>query len=407
MLILGCGKGVRIMENQDMLKAGKLGEELTIKELKKLDFTFITLNGFRIFLGRKSLSAEIDHLVISKGGIFLIDSKHWSGEVEFTYPGLRRVKTNGEVEIISPQNDPTGQLEHHKYIFEQLLNQLGFYNVKTFGVLCFTTNNIKIKNDNPKYKALTLAELNDYILENSKEDLLTFEQMLQIKDYIEKNGKPSNTYDSVKRSSKQESIHHRNQSKSRPAKARNSSNTPKLNIFLLGIFALLTVFIFGSNMIKFFENSDIEDNVNGDEAVLINENVVAPENSIDSNQNGSSDLSHLEPYTTGDITFSDFSLSNTSEGYYLEMTITNTNDTNQISLGWVGDGAVTINTSEGKYSDGFPRMEILDPGMSGNYSFSFVGASGIPSELVINDIYVLRDGLPDKKAKNDYIIPLN
>lgn len=429
--------------NLDILKAGKLGEDLTINELKKLDYTFVKIHGFRLFLGRKSLSAEIDHLLISKGGVFLIDSKHWSGEIEFTYPGMKRVKRSGEIEIISPKDDPTGQLEHHKYVFEQLMNQLGFYNVKIFGVLCFTTNNVTIKNDNPKFKALKLSQLNDYILENSQEEVLTFEQILQIKDYIEKNGAQSTTYDNVSQSTNQSTYTNRNNQTYRP---KNTHNKSKRKNSGLAFIAIIAIIIIGTYMLGIFDNNDgetaaskivpsvVEKIENTDsnsepgtekdaveeekasEVAVSNEEVTsntdeevqAVTTTAPSNETGISDLSHIPPYTTGDMAFSDFALTKHSDGYYLEMTITNTNKSKQIALGWVGDGAVTIKTDKGSFSDGFPHMAKLQPGTAGNYSFAFKGASGIPTEVVLENIYVLDDrGLPGFDPNNDYTIPLN
>ncbi|RXG17132.1 nuclease-like protein [Leeuwenhoekiella aestuarii] len=69
------------------LVAGAIGENLVVKELEKLSDDFVVFNDFRLNFDpplyfRKTnsriTSIQIDHLLISKAGLFCIETKNWS-----------------------------------------------------------------------------------------------------------------------------------------------------------------------------------------------------------------------------------------------------------------------------------------------------------------------------------------
>ena len=75
------------IEAQGTLIAGALGESRVDEELRKLPDDFVVLNDFRLQFDRpvyhkgtrqKIYSVQIDHLVLSPSGIFLLETKNWS-----------------------------------------------------------------------------------------------------------------------------------------------------------------------------------------------------------------------------------------------------------------------------------------------------------------------------------------
>lgn len=67
--------------------AGAIGENLVVKEIKKLPDDFVLLNDYNIKFdppifnkktNKRIYSAQIDHLLISKSGVFLLETKNWS-----------------------------------------------------------------------------------------------------------------------------------------------------------------------------------------------------------------------------------------------------------------------------------------------------------------------------------------
>jgi hypothetical protein len=77
----------KTLEELNPLIAGAVGEELVVEEIKKLSDDYILINGFTKHFktpiynrnsGDKIYSISIDHLLISKSGIFILETKNWS-----------------------------------------------------------------------------------------------------------------------------------------------------------------------------------------------------------------------------------------------------------------------------------------------------------------------------------------
>ena len=75
------------LENSRNLISGAIGENLVVKEVEKLPDDYILINDFNLRFSRpifykkrneRIYSIQIDHLLISKAGIFIIETKNWS-----------------------------------------------------------------------------------------------------------------------------------------------------------------------------------------------------------------------------------------------------------------------------------------------------------------------------------------
>lgn len=76
-----------ILENTKNLISGAIGENLVVKEIKKLSDDYVLINDFNLSFSQpifyrkhnqRIYSIQIDHLLISKAGIFIIETKNWS-----------------------------------------------------------------------------------------------------------------------------------------------------------------------------------------------------------------------------------------------------------------------------------------------------------------------------------------
>ncbi|PQJ21959.1 nuclease-related domain-containing protein [Tenacibaculum sp. SG-28] len=76
-----------VLENSKNLISGAIGENLVVKEIKKLSDDYVLINDFNLSFSRpifhkkynqRIYSIQIDHLLISKAGIFIIETKNWS-----------------------------------------------------------------------------------------------------------------------------------------------------------------------------------------------------------------------------------------------------------------------------------------------------------------------------------------
>lgn len=76
-----------VLENSRNLISGAIGENLVVKEVQKLSDDYALINDFNLSFSRpifhkkynqRIYSIQIDHLLISKAGIFIIETKNWS-----------------------------------------------------------------------------------------------------------------------------------------------------------------------------------------------------------------------------------------------------------------------------------------------------------------------------------------
>ena len=77
----------KVLDNSRNLISGAIGENLVVREIEKLSDDYILINDFTLSFSRpifykkhnqKIYSIQIDHLLISKAGIFIIETKNWS-----------------------------------------------------------------------------------------------------------------------------------------------------------------------------------------------------------------------------------------------------------------------------------------------------------------------------------------
>lgn len=76
-----------ILESSRNLISGAIGENLVVKEVQKLSDDYVLINDFNLNFSppifhkkynQRIYSIQIDHLLISKAGIFIIETKNWS-----------------------------------------------------------------------------------------------------------------------------------------------------------------------------------------------------------------------------------------------------------------------------------------------------------------------------------------
>jgi len=168
------------------LIAGAIGEHMVSKELEKLNDSFILINDFNIsfekpIFNRKNRtlihSVQIDHLLVTYAGIFIIETKNWSK------------KSISQLDLKSPVK----QIERANYALYILLNNAqntenGLVKKHHWGVKKIPLRNIVAMihhkpKDKFQYVAIKqLNELNGYI--NHFEPLFDSSEVQNIADYL-------------------------------------------------------------------------------------------------------------------------------------------------------------------------------------------------------------------------------
>ncbi len=170
-----------VIENSKNLILGAIGENLVVKEIQKLSDDYILINDFRLSFSspifhkkynQTIYSVQIDHLLISKAGIFIIETKNWS---------------KSSVNSISLRS-PIEQIERSNFALYVYISENITLNEHHWGEQRIPIRNLIVMiNNKPtsKFKFVSiklLKELNDYI--RYFEPVLTDRQLYRIKNNL-------------------------------------------------------------------------------------------------------------------------------------------------------------------------------------------------------------------------------
>ncbi len=166
-----------IIENSSNLISGAIGENLVVKEIKKLSDEYVLVNDFNLSFSppifykkynERIYSIQIDHLLISRAGIFIIETKNWSkssvDSISLRSPVKQIERSNFALYVYISEN--IDLKEHH----------WGEQQIPIRNVIVMIKNKPSAKFKFVKVKLL--GELNDYI--SYFEPILTEKQLNKI-----------------------------------------------------------------------------------------------------------------------------------------------------------------------------------------------------------------------------------
>ena len=164
---------------------GRAGEAEVIKKLNKLDSTkYTVLNDLFFKTGDKS--AQIDHVIISNYGIFVIETKNYNGKIygsenkDYWTVYLRKFQTNFY--------NPIKQNRGHIYALKNILNE--YPSFKYISIINFTNKSIvKVKSNTPvvqtKQLLRTIKSYDEEYLSNELKEIILqklLEQNIPVKN---------------------------------------------------------------------------------------------------------------------------------------------------------------------------------------------------------------------------------
>ena len=125
------------MSNGKILR-GELGEELVSNELRKDTSYHKHINNLTI-IDKNGMSHQIDHILIRKNGIFIIETKNYYGEIEGQESDLYWTRTIIKNKRVSKERilNPIKQHKSHLLIIRKLIKDY-----PTYGFIVFVRNNI-------------------------------------------------------------------------------------------------------------------------------------------------------------------------------------------------------------------------------------------------------------------------
>jgi len=175
----------KTIEDLYPLIAGAIGENLVVKEIEKLPNDYILLNDFSMkfsppiyhrHTNDRIFSIQIDHLLISKSGIYILETKNWSKKsiesLDLRSPVEQITRTSYALFLLV--NDAKIKLTDHHWGDKQIP-------IRNIIVMI----NEKPKEDFKYVKVKSLKELNNYL--TYFEPVFTETEINRIANYLIKN----------------------------------------------------------------------------------------------------------------------------------------------------------------------------------------------------------------------------
>ncbi len=169
-------------------RVGSYGERIVSNELTALGQQFTVWNDITL-ANEKGQTAQIDHLVLGHAGIFVIETKNWSGKVygKQTDPKWTKV-LNGNSVVVT---NPIQQNEWHIKILKEIITNLN-EKMQYYSVIMFVGKAEPPNINNEGFVFLKSGQLVNYI--SNKREYLRDSTMWFIKDLISKHRVESKVY---------------------------------------------------------------------------------------------------------------------------------------------------------------------------------------------------------------------
>ena len=141
---------------------GLIGEKKVTEMLMKLEYDDYLINDVTL----DKAFGNIDHILVSRYGIFIIETKNWDGEIVCNEDSWNKHYENEynlfDIDIGSLSKRVKGNARNLRLLIEaKIFNNL--VNVWVEGIIVFANANAKIKIINPTVPVLTIEELSEYI----------------------------------------------------------------------------------------------------------------------------------------------------------------------------------------------------------------------------------------------------
>ena len=162
------------IEYQAKRSPGEIETERVLHILQQEEGIFVCYHGKEFENVRGNVTTKPDHVLITQGGIFCMDSKHWKGNLEFFTNGLRCTKEDDSIVIFQADKDPVNQLRNQTAVLRELVDSLGFPEpIPIYGLDVFTQpKKAKLLNQPREFHAIYLRELVGFIQERNQTEIL-------------------------------------------------------------------------------------------------------------------------------------------------------------------------------------------------------------------------------------------
>jgi hypothetical protein len=162
------------LRKYQIYRAGWEGEKQVVNLLSsKLSDEFLILNSLYLRGG----GGDIDHVLLSPGGIFVLETKNWSGNI--TCNGDNWQRTGKE----SFNASPSEQVKRNVATIQSIIDSdpaLRHFGIWVQGIVVFTNFHANLQINHPTALIVKLPQLPDQILANSGSKTFSSDQLEEI-----------------------------------------------------------------------------------------------------------------------------------------------------------------------------------------------------------------------------------
>jgi len=195
LILLSYFLGIYTYQKYLTWKSGEISNDIVIEKLSKLPDSYVLISGVVVPPNR----GDTDHIILGPNGIFVIEAKHYGGEIKCDGDDWERYKIGAkgkryELWIGSPSNQVKRNakvlkdfiLKHKKEIFEERKRTPHIW---VESILIFTNERVNLNVNNPTVQILDIEEICDFILSQNFNYSLSEKEIEKISDLILKNSK--------------------------------------------------------------------------------------------------------------------------------------------------------------------------------------------------------------------------
>ncbi|MEM2930972.1 MAG: nuclease-related domain-containing protein [Thermoproteota archaeon] len=131
--------------------------------------------------------ANIDHVVVSTKGVFVVETKNHKGLVRCRGDSWELLKTGRKGTVYSGDiGNPSKQVKGNALALRRFLSEKLGINTYVNGIVCFTNLETKLETWNPTVTVLHIANLKSFLLSLEHRETLSQDDVKRIKTEIEK-----------------------------------------------------------------------------------------------------------------------------------------------------------------------------------------------------------------------------
>lgn len=177
------GKIRQTIKNRNKGKEGEKSVITTLRQLNKSDYKLLD----NVLLASRGKSTQIDHIVVSKYGIFVIETKNYKGLIRGNTEATHfyQVLGNKQYSFYNPYKQNEGHIASLTYILNPILKKMNKKNIPIYSIVCFT-GQVKLSITGQNYLSVLKEDVLLKRIKSQRNEVLTSREVKYLVKRIKK-----------------------------------------------------------------------------------------------------------------------------------------------------------------------------------------------------------------------------